>query len=180
LEFFTGLKVDPCLATPAELDAAIAQFYGEDAGAGEKVGQLLQELGAEDAAPAAAAAREPVTESDNTLVRLVNKMIVDAYDQGASDIHVETRGEDKPARVRFRQDGVLSPYIEVPPNFRAAFIARIKIMAELDISERRRPQDGRIVFQHFGPRPIELRVLTMPTARGAEDVVMRILAAPRA
>ncbi|WBY03141.1 ATPase, T2SS/T4P/T4SS family [Ramlibacter tataouinensis] len=179
LEFFTGLKVDPCLAAPAELDAAIEEYYGDARAAGEKVGELLRELGADDETAAAAASREPVTESDNTLVRLVNKMIVDAYDQGASDIHIETRGDDRPSRVRFRQDGVLAPYIEVPPNFRAAFIARIKIMAELDIAERRRPQDGRIVFHHFGPRQIELRVLTIPTARGAEDVVMRILAAPR-
>jgi type II secretory ATPase GspE/PulE/Tfp pilus assembly ATPase PilB-like protein len=105
---------------------------------------------------------------------------MDAYEQGASDIHIESRADDKPSRVRFRIDGVLLPYIEVPPNFRAAFVSRLKIMAELDISERRRPQDGRILFENWGPRHIELRVVTIPTAGGLEDVVMRILAAPRA
>jgi type II secretory ATPase GspE/PulE/Tfp pilus assembly ATPase PilB-like protein len=179
LEFFTSLKVDPCLAPAAELDAAIEQFYGEGQGR-EKIGQLLKKLGEEGGAPPDRATHEVVTESDNTLVRLVNKMITDAWEQGASDIHIESRGDDKPSRVRFRQDGVLTPYIEVPPNFRSALISRLKIMAELDISERRRPQDGRILFGNFGERHIELRVLTMPTAGGLEDVVMRILSAPRA
>ncbi|MEJ8838617.1 GspE/PulE family protein [Ramlibacter sp. AN1133] len=179
LEFFTGLKVDPCLATRQELQAAIEQFYGEPR-SNEMVGQLLQRLGEEGALLPETTREDPVTESDNTLVRLVNKMIMDAFEQGASDIHIESRADDKPSRVRFRIDGVLTPYIEVPPNFRAAFVSRLKIMAELDISERRRPQDGRILFENWGPRHIELRVVTIPTAGGLEDVVMRILAAPRA
>jgi type II secretory ATPase GspE/PulE/Tfp pilus assembly ATPase PilB-like protein len=178
LEFFTGLKVDPCLATKQELQAAIEQFYS-DRGS-EKVGQLLQRLGEEGGLQPEASKDDPVTESDNTLVRLVNKMIMDGFEQGASDIHIESRADDKPSRVRLRIDGVLLPYIEVPPNFRAAFVSRLKIMAELDISERRRPQDGRILFENWGPRHIELRVVTIPTAGGLEDVVMRILAAPRA
>jgi type II secretory ATPase GspE/PulE/Tfp pilus assembly ATPase PilB-like protein len=179
LEFFTGLKVDPCLAPREDLLAAIEQFYGEQR-TSERVGQLLQQLGEEGGSQAEKMDVEPVTDSDNTLVRLVNKMITDAFEQGASDIHIESRADDKPSRVRLRLDGVLKPYIEVPPNFRAAFVSRIKIMAELDISERRRPQDGRILFENFGSRTIELRVLTIPTAGGLEDVVMRILAAPRA
>jgi type II secretory ATPase GspE/PulE/Tfp pilus assembly ATPase PilB-like protein len=82
--------------------------------------------------------------------------------------------------VRFRIDGVLAPYIDVPPNFRAALVSRLKIMCDLDISEHRRPQDGKIRFEDFGPRRVELRVVVMPTANGLEDVVMRILAAPHA
>ena len=179
LEFFTGLKVDPCLATRQELEAAIEQFYGEPR-SNEKVSQLLQRLGEEGALQPEVVKEDPVSESDNTLVRLVNKMIMDGFEQGASDIHIESRADDKPSRVRFRIDGVLQPYIEVPPNFRSAFVARLKIMAELDISERRRPQDGRILFENWGPRHIELRVVTIPTAAGLEDVVLRILAAPRA
>lgn len=162
LEFFSSLKVDPCLASAADLDSAIEQFYGDGHGT-EQVGQLLRQLG-----------------SDETLERLVDKMIVDAESHGASDIHIESRGDDKPSRVRFRQDGVLVPYMEVPPAFRAALIQRIKGMAELDTAERRRPQDGRILFGNAGPRQLELRVLTMPTAAGLEDVVMRILSAPQA
>lgn len=178
LEFFTGLKVDPAMAAREDILAAIEQFYG-GAADGEQIAQLVAELGTESRA-AARSREEVVTESDNTLVRLVNKMITDAYDQGASDIHIESIPGDKPSRVRFRIDGVLAPYIEVPPNFRAALVSRLKIMSALDISEHRRPQDGNIHFEDFGPRRIELRVIMMPTANGLEDVVMRILAAPRA
>jgi len=178
LEFFTGLKVDPVLAAREDLLAAIAQFYGGVAD-GEQIAQIVAEMGVESRA-AEPDKEEVVTESDNTLVRLVNKMIMDAYDKGASDIHIESMAGDKPSRVRFRVDGVLAPYINVPPNFRAALVSRLKIMSALDISERRRPQDGKIRFEDFGPRRLELRVVTMPTANGLEDVVMRILAAPRA
>ncbi|MBC5767664.1 GspE/PulE family protein [Ramlibacter albus] len=176
IEFFCGLKVDPVFAAHDELEAAVDQLYGP--AAGEKISQLVDRLDAEreadDAAP------DLVAESDNTLVRLVNKMIMDAWQQGASDIHIESRGDDKASRIRLRTDGVMSTYIEVPRGYRAALVSRIKIMAGLDISERRRPQDGKIRFQDFGPRRMELRVLTMPTVNGLEDVVMRILAAPRA
>ncbi len=178
LEFFTGLKVDPAMAAREDVLAAIAQFYGGDADV-EQIAQLVAALGSESRT--AERPREEIeAESDNTLVRLVNKMITDAYDQGASDIHIESMPGDKPSRVRFRVDGVLAPYIEVPPGFRAALVSRLKIMSELDISEHRRPQDGRIRFEDFGSRRIELRVIMMPTANGLEDVVMRILSAPRA
>jgi type II secretory ATPase GspE/PulE/Tfp pilus assembly ATPase PilB-like protein len=180
LEFFTSLRLDPCLAPRAELLAAIDQFYGDGPTAGEKIGQLVERLGEESAGAPEHVPEEVVTDADNTLVRLVNKMIQDAVDQGASDIHVETRQGEKASRVRFRIDGILAPYIEVPPNFRAALVSRIKIMAGLDISEKRRPQDGKIRFEEHGRRRVELRIVTMPTAGGQEDVVMRILTAPRA
>lgn len=178
IEFYTGLKVDPAMAPREDILAAIAQFYGGGADS-MQITQLVEKLGIENRAVEPAHA-EVVTESDNTLVRLVNKMIMDAYDQDASDIHIESMSGDKPSRVRIRIDGVLAPYIDVPTNFRAALVSRIKIMSNLDISERRRPQDGKISFENYGPRRIELRVVTMPTSHGLEDVVMRILAAPRA
>ncbi|MES2562967.1 MAG: ATPase, T2SS/T4P/T4SS family [Pseudomonadota bacterium] len=114
--------------------------------------------------------------SDNELVRLVNKIIIDAYKQGASDIHIEPYPGKAKTEVRFRRDGTLMPYISVPGSYRAALVARIKIMCDLDISERRKPQDGKIKFKKFGPLDIELRVATIPTAGGVEDIVMRILA----
>jgi type II secretory ATPase GspE/PulE/Tfp pilus assembly ATPase PilB-like protein len=115
--------------------------------------------------------------SDNELVRLVNKIIVEAYQQGASDIHIEPRpGKDKTV-IRFRKDGSLVNYIEIPASYRSSLITRLKIMCDLDISEKRRPQDGKIKFKKYGPLDIELRVATIPTAGGVEDVVMRILAA---
>ncbi len=115
--------------------------------------------------------------ADNELVKFVNKVIVDAHQQGASDIHIEPMPGKAKTGIRFRIDGALQPYIEVPAAFRDALVARLKIMCDLDISEKRKPQDGKIKFKKFGPLDIELRVATLPSAGGVEDVVMRILAA---
>jgi len=122
-----------------------------------------------------------VEQSDNSLVRMLNTMIVEAHQQGVSDIHIETQpGRDK-LRVRFRKDGVLRPYIELPHTYRNAVIARLKIMCDLDISERRKPQDGKINFARFVPGTrLELRLVTIPTANGLEDAVLRLLASARA
>jgi type II secretory ATPase GspE/PulE/Tfp pilus assembly ATPase PilB-like protein len=139
------------------------------------VGELLSGL-EEGEVEGEAASEEASAAADNELVKLVNKIIVDAYQQGASDIHVEPGiGKDK-VLIRFRRDGSLYKYIEVPASYRNAIVARIKIMCDLDISEKRRPQDGKIKFRRFGPLDIELRVATVPSAGGVEDVVMRILA----
>jgi type II secretory ATPase GspE/PulE/Tfp pilus assembly ATPase PilB-like protein len=115
--------------------------------------------------------------SDNEVVKLVNKIIVDAYKQGASDIHIEPYPGKGKTEVRFRKDGSLMNYISVPAAYRNAIAARLKIMCDLDISERRKPQDGKIKFKKFGPLDIELRVATIPSQGGVEDIVMRILAA---
>ncbi len=115
--------------------------------------------------------------ADNELVKFVNKVIIDAYQQKVSDIHIEPMPGKLKTGIRFRIDGSLQPYIEVPAHFRQAMVTRLKIMCDLDISERRKPQDGKIKFKKYGPLDIELRVATIPSAGGVEDVVMRILAA---
>jgi len=121
-----------------------------------------------------------VEQSDSSLVRLINSMIVEAHTQGVSDIHIETRPGREKVRVRFRVDGLLRPYLELPHTYRQALVARLKIMCDLDISERRRPQDGKINFARFVPQcPIELRVAMIPTANGLEDAVLRILASAK-
>ena len=86
------------------------------------------------------------SESDNTLVRLINSLIEEAVRRNASDIHIETADEPRQVQVRMRVDGELVPVLEVPARLRFAIVARIKIMAELDISEHRKPQDGKIDF----------------------------------
>ncbi len=117
-----------------------------------------------------------VSEADNTLVRLINTVIDEAIAHRASDIHIETEPAPQNVRVRLRIDGDLVPYLELPARFRYAMVARIKIMASMDISEHRKPQDGKIDFSRFGGPPVELRVVTVPTSRGLEDVVLRLLA----
>ncbi|MBC7663423.1 MAG: Flp pilus assembly complex ATPase component TadA [Caulobacter sp.] len=121
-----------------------------------------------------------VEQSDSSLVRLINSMIVEAHAQGVSDIHIETRPGREKVKVRFRVDGLLRPYLELPHTYRQALVARLKIMCDLDISERRRPQDGKINFARFvASCPIELRVAMIPTANGLEDAVLRILASAK-
>ncbi|MCK9687821.1 type II/IV secretion system protein [Scleromatobacter humisilvae] len=123
---------------------------------------------------------DAVEQSDSSLVRLINSMIVEAHTQGVSDIHIETRPGREKVKVRFRVDGLLRPYLELPHTYRQALVARLKIMCDLDISERRRPQDGKINFARFVPScPIELRVAMIPTANGLEDAVLRILASAK-
>jgi type II secretory ATPase GspE/PulE/Tfp pilus assembly ATPase PilB-like protein len=114
--------------------------------------------------------------ADNEVVKFVNKVILEAYQKKASDIHIEPGQGKSNVGVRLRIDGSLVPYIDAPRHLRQAIVARIKIMSDLDISETRRPQDGKIPFKKFGPIDIELRVATLPSAGGVEDVVMRILA----
>jgi type II secretory ATPase GspE/PulE/Tfp pilus assembly ATPase PilB-like protein len=154
----------------------VTQFYGQEAVDMGDIDDLLS--GLDDGAAEADGASDDVSAAaDNELVKLVNKIIVEAYHQGASDIHIEPYPGKAKTEVRFRKDGSLGPYIEVPASYRNAIVARLKIMCDLDISEKRRPQDGKIKFKKFGPLDIELRVATIPTAGGVEDIVMRILAA---
>ncbi|MDQ7742898.1 GspE/PulE family protein [Hydrogenophaga pseudoflava] len=109
------------------------------------------------------------------MVRLVNQMITEAQRVHASDIHIESNPGEALTAIRFRRDGDLEPYLWLPAKLRAPLVSRIKIMARLDIAERRRPQDGKIDFAEFGGPALELRVAVMPTHDGLEDVVLRLL-----
>ncbi|MFY7857040.1 MAG: GspE/PulE family protein [Rubrivivax sp.] len=125
---------------------------------------------------------EPTIEqSDNSLVRLINSMIQEAHAQRVSDIHIECQPGRGKVKIRFRKDGQLRPYMELPHTYRNALIARLKIMCDLDISERRKPQDGKIQFGKFVQgQKLELRVATIPTHSGLEDAVLRLLASAKA
>lgn len=116
-------------------------------------------------------------EEDSAVVQLVNKIILDAYARNASDIHIEPYPGKQNTLVRIRVDGSCTVYQTIPFAYRNAVVSRIKIMSDLDIAERRLPQDGKIKFKKYGGKDIELRVATVPTQGGMEDVVMRILAA---
>ncbi|MCK5783152.1 MAG: Flp pilus assembly complex ATPase component TadA [Desulfobacterales bacterium] len=118
-----------------------------------------------------------VSEESSAVVQLVNKIILDAYVRGASDIHLEPYPGKQNTQVRIRVDGACNLYQTIPYSYKNAVVSRIKIMSELDIAERRKPQDGKISFKKYGGKDIELRVATIPTQGGNEDVVMRILAA---
>jgi type II secretory ATPase GspE/PulE/Tfp pilus assembly ATPase PilB-like protein len=115
-------------------------------------------------------------EASGKVVKLVDQILVAAYRKNASDIHVEPSSVTKSTVIRFRMDGVCQEYIQVPNAMSRGILSRIKIMAGLDIAERRLPQDGKIKFKRKGVPPFELRVATLPTAGDFEDAVMRILA----
>src|SRR5436305_5409367 len=169
------------VTTQKDWKDTLNQLFGAEASAADmgNVEDLLSGMEDEPSTEAleGAGGDEVSAAADNELVKLVNKVIVDAYNQNVSDIHIEPYPGKAKTEIRFRKDGSLGPYIEVPASYRAAIVARIKIMCDLDISEKRKPQDGKIKFKKFGPLDIELRVATIPTAGGVEDIVMRILAA---
>jgi type II secretory ATPase GspE/PulE/Tfp pilus assembly ATPase PilB-like protein len=204
LRFRTGLSIDPVIANPQDLKARISKEYsgldgrypargfgGPDAratpagvaAAEAHVAELTSQL-AREMQHTGRGGRDPVVidsrVSENTLVRLVNKIIIEAHAQGASDIHIESNLGASFTCIRFRKDGELEHYLELPQTYSSALVSRIKIMAELDISEHRHPQDGKIDFSKHGPLAIELRVAVIPTANGLEDVVLRILAGAQA
>ena len=176
---FPRSKIVYKVTTSRDFAQTLTLYFGgaaETSMGSESIGDLLSNLDDEEE-PLAIGADDVSAAADNELVKLVNKIIVDAYNQGASDIHIEPLPGKGKTGVRFRKDGSLSNYIEVPASYRQALVTRLKIMCDLDISEKRKPQDGKIKFKKFGPLDIELRVATIPTAGGVEDVVMRILAA---
>jgi type II secretory ATPase GspE/PulE/Tfp pilus assembly ATPase PilB-like protein len=176
---FPRSKIVFKVTTERDFRLTLDQFFGAEGMQGvgsESIGDLLSSLDDEEEG-GIVGADDVSAAADNELVKLVNKIIVDAYNQGASDIHVEPLPGKGKTGVRFRKDGSLYNYIEVPAAYRQPLVTRLKIMCDLDISEKRRPQDGKIKFKKFGPLDIELRVATIPTSGGVEDVVMRILAA---
>jgi type II secretory ATPase GspE/PulE/Tfp pilus assembly ATPase PilB-like protein len=194
LEFATGLKVVPALATAGELPYAISAQYQRmstevsktmrpgPGGESEPVdaADLLASLEQETAASSQGEDESGAEQSDNALVRLINQMILEAQSAGVSDIHIESMAGREKVRVRFRRDGVLRPYMELPYTYRSAILARVKIMCDLDISEKRKPQDGKISFGRFhAGSKLELRVATIPTANGLEDAVLRLLASAK-
>ena len=196
VEFAAGCKVVPVLALAGTLSQGIERAYQklgaeslearlaeaekanaevDFSGSNELLASLEQDSGEEAGGDDGA-----IEQSDNSLVRLINSMILEAQVQGVSDIHIESQPGRQKVKIRFRRDGVLKTYLELPHTYRSAMLARIKIMCDLDISERRKPQDGKITLGKFvnGSR-LELRVATIPTSQGLEDAVLRLLSSAK-
>jgi general secretion pathway protein E len=160
----TGLKVNSALAAEQEILDAIDRYYGESARAEQDLEGDAAEMSEDLEHLRDMASEAPV-------IRLVNAIIALAVEKRASDIHFEPF--EKEFRVRYRVDGVLYPQEAPPREMKAAMISRVKLMAKLNIAERRLPQDGRIKIKTLG-REVDLRVSTLPTLYG-ESVVMRLL-----
>jgi type II secretory ATPase GspE/PulE/Tfp pilus assembly ATPase PilB-like protein len=200
IEFVAQMKIVPVLADPLEVPGAIDRAYDrlgigawlpaeelrldpEPAAVKDVLDArgLLASLEQQDAeGPRPEVEDAQIEQSDNSLVKLMHKMILEAQAQSVSDIHIECPGGRDKVRIRFRKDGQLRPYLELPHTYRSAVIARLKIMCDLDISERRKPQDGKINFGkfHTGSK-LELRLATIPTQNNLEDAVLRLLSSAR-
>lgn len=173
------LDISLAVALRADIDLIIDSYYGKDAShvaidsdeddVFEQL-ELVEEVEEEEFEDTGVVA-------EGVVVQMVNKIIEDAYAREASDIHIESMPGKRGSLIRFRLDGECQHYKTIPAQFKRPLIARIKIIAKLDISERRMPQDGKIKFKTKAGKIIELRVATLPTVGGNEDAVMRVLAA---
>jgi type IV pilus assembly protein PilB len=182
IKFMTGFNIEPVVAPESAVNEAIAKFYGE-AQSVEELTKVMKDLAGEEAADVELAAEEQEMDlaaleraaEEAPIIKLVNLILTDAVKRGASDIHIEPF--DKELRVRFRVDGILQEVTNPPLKLRDAIASRVKIMSKLDISEKRLPQDGRIMIKYRKEgriKELDFRVSTVPTLHG-EKIVMRLL-----
>lgn len=173
IKFITRHSVQPVISPEKAIQKAIDSYYQDTSGIDQILEGLkegdLEVIDESEDVPTEQDIRSQV--QDKPLVKLVDSIIAEAIRKGCSDIHIETY--EKRIRVRYRLDGNLQETAPIPFKYRAAVVSRVKIMADLDISERRLPQDGRIKVK-FGDKAVDLRVSVLPTIFG-EKVVMRIL-----
>ncbi len=171
IQEMTGKKVIRLLGREKDIREKFAKTAEQHAAGFDDV---VEKIGAEFGAVVEAGSDEDVSEESGPIIQLANRIIEDAYYAGTSDIHVEP--QEQSIIVRYRIDGVCSEKLRLPARVGPALVARLKIMCNLDISERRLPQDGRIVFKQFSKKglDLDLRVSTAPLNHG-EGVVMRIL-----
>jgi type IV pilus assembly protein PilB len=170
IKFITGLEVRPVVATETAIKRAIDRFYESADSLAEVMKDMQEDFEIVEEMDDDTGVAEAMSE-DAPVVKLVNSLIADAVNKGASDIHIEPF--EKKLRVRYRIDGVLHEMMSPPYKMKGAVTSRLKIMAELDIAEKRVPQDGRIKIR-IGAKKIDLRVSSLPTIFG-EKIVMRIL-----
>jgi len=182
IKFMTGFNVEPVVASESAIAEAIARFYGGGAASHEELSNLMKdlveddqelELAAEEQEMDAASLEKAADEAP--IIKLVNLILTDSVKRGASDIHVEPYETEM--RVRFRVDGVLQTVMNPPMKLRDAITSRMKIMAKLDIAEKRLPQDGRIMIKYKADgrkKELDFRVSTVPTLYG-EKIVLRLL-----
>lgn len=173
---FPGATIRFLVALRRDIEQYVLVATGQANGGSitEILGELVDEAGVERLGDTDLG---DVNENDSAIVRLTNQVIAEAYRLGASDVHIEPYSDRKETAVRFRVDGSCFTYMRIPATYRRAIVSRLKIMSNLDIAERRKPQDGKIRYKLATDREIELRVATLPTAGNNEDVVLRLLTA---
>jgi type II secretory ATPase GspE/PulE/Tfp pilus assembly ATPase PilB-like protein len=179
-QVFRASHVEVLLALRKDIDEFFDRLQGvpgtNKAGEhGQTFAEIIERIESDELRLKKPGKGEPETE-DRPVVMLVNKIIEDAYRMNASDIHIEPYGTVRDGEVRYRIDGQCMNVLTVPKSHIRPVVSRLKVLADLDVSERRRPQDGKIKFVTSNGKKIELRIATVPTTDGNEDVVLRILA----
>jgi type II secretory ATPase GspE/PulE/Tfp pilus assembly ATPase PilB-like protein len=174
VRFLVNRQIREIVVAPTQLQLILDRIQIAQAVVGKEVGAILENLETETQDEAVQADITVASDAESGIARLINQIIIDAWKRGASDIHVEPNGPEQDVNVRIRIDGICEPYQKIPPAYRSQIVSRIKVVAKLDITEHRKPQDGKVRFR-FGDQEIELRVATIPTFARGEDVVMRIL-----
>lgn len=176
LQFITHCHIDLIVADSKKIKAAVVRHYTRSE---DSVDALISEMG--DGEPAIVDEREEalLVEPDSKVIRLVNKIMLDAYHKGASDIHFEPGLDRQPSVVRYRVDGECFIAHNIPNTYKSAIISRLKIISNLDIAERRKPQSGKIVLK-YETRKLEYRLEITPTVGAQEDAVLRLLSASKA
>ncbi|MBE0599000.1 MAG: Flp pilus assembly complex ATPase component TadA [Desulfuromonadales bacterium] len=175
LRFFINRRIELVVARKQQIQAAIKRHYME---AGNQVKDLLVELKDKVVTVEEETYESTVSESDSQIINLVNRMLIEAYQQGASDIHFEPGPGLQAMSVRYRIDGICRIVHQIAATHKHAIVARIKIISRLDIAERRRPQSGKILIR-FESHKLEYRVEITPTVGGCEDAVLRILSSSK-
>ncbi|MGA1867393.1 MAG: GspE/PulE family protein [bacterium] len=171
-------KKKPKLEKKEESDEEDEEDLEETSQPEDNLDDLLSELEEEDIQSQDDDEDITLSEGDSAIIKLANQILRDAYEKGASDIHIEPQAGKDPIIVRFRIDGECKKVFEIPASYKRALASRLKIMAKLDIAERRLPQSGKIKFR-VKKKKIELRVEVTPTVGGNEDLVLRILASSK-
>ena len=173
---FPGMTIRYAVGLRRDIEQFIhlASGQGTSGSIGAILGELVNDIHLE---PAIDSVLGEIDENDSAIVRLTNQVIAEADRLGASDIHIEPYEDRKDMAVRLRIDGTCSTFMRIPAIYRRAVVSRIKVMANLDIAERRKPQDGKIRYRLAKDREVELRVATLPTSGQDEDVVLRLLTA---
>ncbi|HOJ51402.1 MAG TPA: ATPase, T2SS/T4P/T4SS family [Syntrophales bacterium] len=173
LRFYTRRRIELVAATRRQIEEAIVRHYPKASFLTDHVIEDLTVLEAKEEAEEEDATLS-LSESDSQIVNIVNKLLIDAFTKDASDIHLEPGMGDTPLTIRYRIDGICRIAHQIPNSYRRAIISRLKIMANLDIAERRKPQSGKILIKYQN-RKIEYRLEVTPTVGGNEDAVLRIL-----
>lgn len=173
---FPGMTIRYAVGLHRDIEQFLHAATGQGASGsiGAILGELVNDIQREPAVDPVAGG---IDENDSAIVRLTNQVIVEADRLGASDIHLEPYADRKDMAVRLRVDGTCFTYMKIPAAYRRAVVSRIKVMANLDIAERRKPQDGKIRYRLAKDRELDVRVATLPTSGQDEDVVLRLLTA---